>query len=158
MVNEKTRAMIWALYENEQMSKTNIALKLGVSRNTVYKTLANEKYKDEQIHTKVKKLVDQKTESLIDALINDTRPKEIIDKYLDILNDDEIIKKELTTNGIRTIVGSMKILVENQIKIKELNKKSEPNVFVTPVIVNDADEAAKIVNKQEEQDYETNIN
>lgn len=147
MVDGKTKAMIWALYENEQMSKSDIGRKLGVSRNTVYKVLNTEKYKDEQTSARIKKISDEHTQSLIESLVADKRPKQIIDKYLDILNDDETIQNELKTSGIRTIVGAMKILVENQIKIKELNKKPE-----RIVIENNISEIVKLMNNTENKE------
>lgn len=149
MLNEKTRAMIWALYENEQMSKSDIASKLGISRNSVYKVLSNEKHKNEQINHKVKIISDKHTESLIESLIEDDRPKQIIDKYLDILNNDEVISKELAINGIRTIVGAMKIVVENQIKLREINKANN-----TVIIENNINEIVRLMNEAQPKEID----
>lgn len=147
MVDEKIKAMVWALYENEHMTKSDIATKLAISRNTVYKVLNNEKYKNEQINNKVKKISDKHTTTLIESLVADDRPKQIIDKYLDILNNDEVISNELKSSGIRTIVGAMKILVENQIKIKELNKQPD-----RIIVENNVSEIVRLMNNTENKE------
>lgn len=122
MLNDNTKAMVWALYENDNCSKSEIARKLSISRNAVYAILSNKKYKKAQVSENVKKIYEDKAKQLIESLLEDDRPTQIVDKILDKLNDDEVIQNELDKFGIRTLVGAMKIVVENTVKIKELNK------------------------------------
>ena len=152
MLSEKKKAMIWALHENEHCTKVEIAQKLGVSRNTVTKILKDKTCRDEQTSAKVKKLVDKRTESLIEGMVNDQRPKIIVDNILDLLSDPEVMKKELEAKGIHPIVGAMKVIVENQIKLAELNRPNrvivENNVSEIVRLMNDA--KPKEINPEDE--------
>lgn len=91
-----------------------------LSRNTIRKYKVNKLSKrSEQIeHFKqeYKKIKEIEHNKLIDMMRNDNRATQIIDKILNIMNDDKLLKK----TDVRTLLTGYGILIDKAIKYEQL--------------------------------------
>lgn len=143
---------------------------VGVSRGTVYKykPKKNEQREKENEEFKQKyiKVKNEVNDRWFDKLRTDDRQEKIVDKILNLLNDEELLEKEIATSGIRSVVGAYKILVETNVKTKELSLKernmdirqqeleikqkelelrmTNPEAFNTVQIINDAPKPSEL--------------
>lgn len=147
MISNKTKEVVWALYETEHLTKTEIARRLGISRGKVIEILKQPKYKNEQLLDNINKINAEHNESLLKYLRKDDRPRQILDKVLDIINDDVRLEAELSKqNGFRNIVGAMKIVIDtgataNKDK-REHDKAEQESILNTTEVMNDNFEIA----------------
>lgn len=159
MISNEVREAVWALYENEHLSKAEIGRRLGISRNKVIETLKHEKYRNAHLINSMKEIKKEQTESLIEMMSKDTRLSSITNKILDIMNDDEQLQNEINRNGLRPLATVLGILSDKTIRIAELNKKSDTqDKAVNVTIVNDADKIAKVYSDEKDITDGTNIN
>lgn len=101
----------------------------------------------------ISEIQEEKNESLLDALRNDQRPKQIMNKILDILNDDEQLERELKKQqGFRNVVGAMKVIIDTGVTARrdkrESDKAQQEKILNTTETMNDNFEKAIIESLQ----------
>lgn len=151
MISTDTIKQVWYLHSVKNMSKSQIALKLELSRNSVIKILKDKSTVNAQFIKAAQKVERESNESLLKMLQDDDRIPSIASKILSIFNDDEQLKTEIKRNGLRPLATVIGVISDKVIKASELNLRvNSPESFVAPLIVNDADQVAKI--KEERRD------
>lgn len=147
LTNEKIEH-IRALCKNGK-NDSEIAKIVDVSRNTVrkYKTdeetkRVNKREQREQIVNRYKKEEERIVNKWLDKLHQDSRLQEISDRILDKINTDEVIDNEMQkNNGLYTLVGTLKTIVDIASKIKDLNikerKEDRESIMQSNEIMND---------------------
>jgi len=153
MISKETKKHIWYLYDIKKMSKSKIAQKVGVSRNSVIKILEDKSTVSEQFLKDAQNIERKSNESLLKMIQDDDRLPSIVSKILDIMNDDEQLTNEIKRNGLRPLATVLGILSDKSIRLAEMHKgvNSPNNVKVT--IVNDADTVAKFEEEVNESKY-----
>jgi len=149
MISSKTKEVVWFLKETERLSKTEIARRVGISRTKVIEILKEPKYKNIQLLDTVNKINKEHNESLLKYLRKDDRPRQIVNKVLDILNDDARLELELTKpQGFRNLVGAMKVVIDTGATanrdMREHDKAEQDNILNTTEVMNDNFETAMI--------------
>ena len=166
MLSRNEKEKIWYLYENEQMSKSAIATKLGLSRNTVIKVLSSPLPYNEQLMSEIKEIQDKKNAELLELIKNDNRLPDTVNKILNAINSDEVINRVVKeNNGLRNLMTVMGVLSDKHIagkrveqderrlniqermadiKERELNARLEnPDAFTNITIIDDSETASK---------------
>ena len=180
MISNATKEMVWTLHEIDKCKKTEIAKKVGISRQKVYDILADESYRNRHLNDTYKEYKIETQTSLLKGLQEDPRTKRAIDKILNIVDNKETLDNELEKQGgLRAIMGAMKVIVdtnrsalssaieerrvlalEKQVKLKEQElelRQSNPEAFAQDiVIVNDIDDAKEYYEKDNKGKYATN--
>ncbi len=142
MITNKTKEAVWMLKENEQLKNTEISRRLGISRGKVIEILKHPKYRNEQLLDSMKEITEEHNKSLLEYLKKDDRPRQIVNKVLDIINDDETLELELKKQGgFRNLVGAMKVVIDNGVSVsrnqREADKANQEKVLNTTEIQND---------------------
>lgn len=162
--NEKIEH-IRALCKNGK-NDSEIATIVDVSRNTVRKYKGDEETKRvnkreqrEQIMTRYKKEEQKIVDKWLDKLHQDSRLNDITNLILDKINNKEVIDNEMQkNNGLYTLVGALKTIVDLASKVKELSlkerKEERESIMQTNDIMNDNFENAIVdwVEKHEDVD------
>lgn len=175
MLSKETKEHIWFLYKSEQLSKTEIARRIGISRGSVYNVLNEPMPVNEQIVNDVKKAREESNKKLLDLLRNDDRMTGVSNKILNAINDTDIIDNmKVTPQGLKSLmtvfgivndkhIAAKRITLEERrvraterladLKEKELEMRMvNPDVFQDVVIIDDAKEA---YNHYKEKDMPT---
>lgn len=141
MISNKTKETVWMLKEKKHLSNTEIARRVEISRGKVIEILKHPKYKNEQLMDSIEEIDKEHNESLLKMLRNDDRPRQIVNKILDIINDDKQLETELKRGGFRNVVGAMKVVIDNNISLsrdqREQDKANQDNMLNTTEIQND---------------------
>ena len=153
MISSDTKKQVWYLHSVKKMSKSKIALKLDLSRNSVIKILSDKSTVNAQFIKDAQKVEQQSNESLLKMLKDDNRLPSIASKILDLMNDDSLLEAEIKKNGLRPLATVLGIISDKTIKAAELDKSiNKPDNPVTVEIINNAPEPPKAIIRKEEQD------
>ena len=153
MISKETKKHIWYLYDIKKMSKSKIAQKVGVSRNSVIKILEDKSTVSEQFLKDAQNIERKSNESLLKMIQDDDRLPSIVSKILDIMNDDEQLTNEIKRNGLRPLATVLGILSDKSIRLAEMHKGVNSPNDVKVTIVNDADTVAKLEEEVNESKY-----
>jgi len=153
MISKETKKHIWYLYDIKKMSKSKIAQKVGVSRNSVIKILEDKSTVSEQFLKDAQNIERKSNESLLKMIQDDDRLPSIVSKILDIMNDDEQLTNEIKRNGLRPLATVLGILSDKSIRLAEMHKGVNSPNDVKVTIVNDADTVAKFEEEVNESKY-----
>jgi len=141
MISNKTKETVWLLKENKHLSNTEISRRLSISRGKVIEILKQPKYKNEQLMDSIEEIEQEHNESLLKMLRNDDRPRQIVNKILDIINDDKQLETELKRGGFRNVVGAMKVVIDNNISLsrdkREEDKAQQERILNNNEVQND---------------------
>jgi hypothetical protein len=178
-ISKATKEMVWSLHEIDKCPKTEIAKRVGISRQKVYDILADETNKNRHLQDTVKDIREEYTKSLIDLLRNDNRLPNIVNKILDGIDDINVIERMIAKDDLKplmTVVGVLsdktiatkRLAIEErriatqeksvQLKEQELElRTSNPEAFQQDiVIVNDIEDAKDYYKKDNKGKYATN--
>ena len=162
--NEKIEH-IRTLHKNGK-NDSDIAKIVGVSRNTVrkYKTTERTKMRTrrnqrEQIVQRYKNEEEKIVNKWLSKLHQDDRLKQITDKILDLVNDEEVLRRELEDGrGMHQLIGTLKTVVDIAVRVKETNIKQQredrESIMQDNEVMNDNFEVAiaEWVEKHEDMD------
>lgn len=157
MISKRQKENIWALYEIDNMSKSMISRKLGVSRQKVIDILKEPKYKNVQLIDTVKEMNKESNDNLVKILREDNRLASISTKILDIMNDPVQLEKEIERSGLRTLATVFGILSDKAMKALEMDKANTDD-NVTVKIINNAPAEKPTIEIDKENQDEFSIN
>lgn len=159
MISNSMKETVWMLKETEHLKNTQIAHRLGISRTKVIEILKEEKYRNEQLMNSVKEIKQEEYKNMLDVLRKDDRTVQIVNKILDIFNDDMQLSKEIDRSGLRPLATVLGVITDKVIKISELDlRKDSPESFNNVTVINNADEMYRQAVEEEQLIDETNIN
>lgn len=130
----------------QNLSNSEIARRLKISRNSVIKTLKEKSTVDEQLLNSVKEIEQKNNESLLNMLREDDRLSQITGKILDYFNDDKELKREINKAGLKSLATVLGVLSDKTIKANELQIKKDQaeqsKILNTTEVMNDNFESA----------------
>lgn len=146
MLEDIVKKKIRFMSSVQNLSNSEIARKLKVSRNTVIKVLKEKSTVDTQLLNSVKEIEQKNNESLLNMLREDDRLASITGKILDHFDNDIELKNEIKRGGLKSLATVLGVLSDKTIKANELQIKKDQaeqhKILNTTEIMNDNFESA----------------
>lgn len=151
MISNKTKELVWSLYEIDNLSKSEISRKVGVSRHKVIEILKDDKNRNAQVIDSVRKFNNENNQNLVRMLRDDNRLPSIANQILDMLNDPKLLAKEIERSGLRPLATVLGILSDKSLKAVELEqKRNTTDDGVTVKIINNAPDIPISIEEEED--------
>lgn len=128
-INDKVRKEI-SIALGQGISRSQIAKKYNVAYNTV-KRIEQDALDGNgmaKVYNESAKIADQSTKNLLD-LITSVQPYNIVRKIINILDDEDLLKKEIKQRGLNGANNIIKNLLDMAIKLERLKLDKEKQKF-----------------------------